>query len=115
MRIDQIVKVVTGDRQHRLTVHFGIVQTIEQMNAAGSRSCQAYAQAAGEFCISAGHECGRFLVAHLNETDFILSRAQRLDDPVNAVAGQPEDHIDAPIDEHVDQQICASFSHGRFP
>ena len=34
MRIDQIVIVVTGDRQHGRTVHLGVIEPVEQMDAA---------------------------------------------------------------------------------
>ena len=34
--IDQIVKCMTGNCQHRLPVEFRIVQSIQQMNSAGS-------------------------------------------------------------------------------
>ena len=36
-RADQIVKLQSGDRQHGLAVELGVVQTIQQMNAARAR------------------------------------------------------------------------------
>ena len=35
VRADQIVKGVTGNREHRLAVAFRVVQPVQQMNAAG--------------------------------------------------------------------------------
>ena len=34
--IDQIVEVMPGDRQHRLAIEFGIIESVQQMNAARS-------------------------------------------------------------------------------
>ena len=47
---DQIVERVAGDGQHRLAVALGIIETVEQMNAAGTGRGQAHAQ--GGPCIS---------------------------------------------------------------
>ena len=69
MRIDQIVKVMAGDRENRLAVELRIVQAVEQMDAARPRGRQADTQLAGVFGVGAGHEGRRFLVAHLDEAD----------------------------------------------
>jgi hypothetical protein len=67
------------------------------MDAAGTRGRQADAELAGVFGISASHECRRFFVARLNKADLLLPVAQRLHDAVDAIAGQAENDIDAPI------------------
>ena len=101
-----------GDRQHRLAVELGIVQPVEQMNAAGTRGRQADAQLAGVLCIAAGHECGRFLVAHLNETDLVL-RAVRSASmmPLMPSPGRPK-IVYAPVVKRIDQNIRSSLCHG---
>ena len=72
MRVDQIVILQPGDREHRLAVQFGVIQAVQQMNAAGAGSCKADTQLAGVFRIGAGHERGGFFVPHLDESDFVL-------------------------------------------
>ena len=36
VRVDQVVEVMPGDGEHRLAIHLGVVQAIEQMDAAGA-------------------------------------------------------------------------------
>ena len=38
-------------------------------------------------------------------------RRSAFDDPVDAVAGQPEDGVDAPVDQPLDQQLRRDHSH----
>src|SRR5436190_22543062 len=103
VRLDQIVEVMAGDRQDRLPVELGVVQSIKQMDAPRTGGRQADAQFAGEFRITAGHEGRRFLVPDLHEANFVLSDAQRFHNPVYAVAWQTEDDFDSPFDQDVDQ------------
>ena len=105
---DQVVKLQAGDRQHRLAVELGVVESVQQMNAARTRGRQANAELAGELRISAGHEGGGFFVAHLNEADLVLVRAQRLHDSVDAIAGKPENDFHAPVDQPFDKYIGSS-------
>ena len=65
----------------------------------------------GELRIAAGHERRRFLVAHLDEPDLVLARAQRLHDPVDAVAWQPEYRVDAPVHQRLDEDVSARLRH----
>ena len=94
---DQVVKGMAGDGQHRLAVHLGIIKAVEQMDAAGAGSGQADAEPAGVLGIGAGHEGGRFLVAHLDEADLVLALAQRFHDAVDAVAGEAKDDFHSPV------------------
>ena len=52
---------------------------------------------------------------HLNETDLVLARAQRLHDAVDAIAGQAEDDIDAPVNEGFDEDVGSGVGHGGAP
>ena len=104
-----------GDREHRLAVELGVVQAVEQVDPARPGGREADAQLAGELGVAAGHERGRFLVAHLDEADLVLALAQRLHDPVDAVAGQAEDDLDAPVDAGFDQNVRRGIRHYTLP
>ena len=71
----------------------------------GPGSGQTNAQLAGEFRIPARHERRGFFMPHLDETDLVLARAQRLHDAVDAIAGKPEDDFHAPIQQSFNQYI----------
>ena len=90
VRADQVVEGVAGDRQHRLAVALGVVQAVQQVDAARARGRQADAEAAGVLGVAARGERRRLLVPHLDEADLVLVRAQRLEDAVDAVAGKAE-------------------------
>jgi len=111
--VNEIVVLQPGDREHRGTVHLGVVKAVEQVNAAGPRGGKAHAEPAGELGVTARHEGGGLFVADLYEADLVLARAQRLHDAVDAVAGQAEHNIHAPIDKRFDQDVGGGFGHGR--
>ena len=83
--IHQVVVLVPGDGEDGLAVHLGVVQAVQEVEGAGARGRQAHAEFPGELGIAAGHERGGLLVAHLDEADPVLARAQRLHDPVDPV------------------------------
>src|SRR5438552_1929969 len=78
--VDQVVVVVAGDGQDRLAVHLGVIQAIEEVDAARAAGSQAATQPAGVLGIAAGHERRRFLVPHLQEANPVLARPQRFHD-----------------------------------
>jgi hypothetical protein len=90
VRIDQIVKVMSRNGENRLAVELGIVEPVQQMNAARSRCRNTGAEAAGVLGVGASHECGGFFVAHLNETDLFLPLAQRFMIPFMPSPGKPK-------------------------
>ncbi len=112
MCIDEIMKVVTGDREHRLSVQFGIIEAIQKMNAARPGSRNAGAESAGVLGISTGHERGGFFVAHVNEANFFFLLAQRFHDAVDAVAGKAEYNVHTPISNGIDQDFRRICCHG---
>src|SRR5436189_1563603 len=65
VRLDQIVEMMAGDRQDRLSIELGIVQSIKQVDAPRTGGGEAHPKLAGEFCITAGHEGRCFLVPDL--------------------------------------------------
>ncbi len=112
---DEIVIGHAGDGEHRLTVERGVVEPVQEVDAPGAGRGQAHPEAAGELRVAARHERGRFLVAHLYEPDPVLPGAQRLHDPVDAVAGQAEHDVDSPAQQRLDQDIRRGHRHGRSP
>src|SRR5947209_4063946 len=82
------------------------------MDAAGAGGGDADTQPPGELRVSAGGERRRLLVPHLDEAEFLLLSAERLEEAVDAVAGVAEDDFDAPVDQSFDEQIRCGFRHG---
>ena len=111
VRPDQVVVGHSGDCEHRLPVELRIVQTVQQVDAAGSGGGDTDAEAAREFGIPACHECGSFFVPHLNEAHGIALLPERLHDPVDAVTWQAKDCVDAPFLKNVDENVCCRLSH----
>ena len=74
VRADQVVEGVAGDGEDRLAVALGVVQAVEQVNAAGAGGGQADAEAAGVLGVAAGGEGGGLLVPHLDEPQLVLVR-----------------------------------------
>jgi hypothetical protein len=109
--MQKVVKLQARYREHRLSIELGIVEAIEQMNAAWSGRREAHAELSGPFGVSAGHERGRLFMADLDKADAVLALAKCLDNSVDPVAGYPKDHLDSPIDECLDQDISRRTSH----
>ena len=73
---------------------------------------EADAESPGELGVAARHEGGGLLVADLDEANRLAAFAQRLHDAVDAVARQAEDRIDAPVLQHLNQNVSSRLSHG---
>ncbi|HEX3943765.1 MAG TPA: hypothetical protein VHW69_06740 [Rhizomicrobium sp.] len=108
---DEVVELHAGDGENGLAVHFGVVEAVQKVDAAGSGGRDARADFAGEFCPGASHEGGRFFVPRLNESDALLILAQRFDDAVHAVARNAEDGVDAPVKHGFDKNLSRFFRH----
>ena len=50
-------------------------------------------------------------MTHLNKANTFLTPTQRLHDAVDAVAGESENHIDAPAVQCIDQNIRRGVCH----
>ena len=111
--VDEVVVMVPGDGQHRLTIHLGVIEPVQKVHPSRSGGRQAHPQPAGIFGIGTGHEGCRFLMTHLNKADLILARAQRLHNAVDAITRQTEDDVDAPVIDRVDQDICGGIRRGE--
>lgn len=114
MRADQVVIGQPGQRQHRLAVELGIVQPIEQMQSAGSRGGQAYAELARELGIAARHERRCFFVPDLNEANLVLALPQRFHEPVDAISRKPKNDLYSPILDGI-QEHFRCRGHGAIP
>jgi hypothetical protein len=73
---------------------------------------QADAEPAGPLGVAAGHEGGGLLVLDEQEPDAVLVTAQPFHDPVDAVAGQPEHDLNAPVLQNLNQNVSSRLSHG---
>ena len=78
------------------------------MDSAGPGCCQANAELARVFGITAGHESGSLFVTGLNESDFVMTGAKSFHDAVDAVSGQAENNFHSPIHQSFYEYICCS-------
>jgi hypothetical protein len=95
---DEVVEGVAGDGQHGLAVVLGVVQTVEQVDAARPGGRHTHAQRAGRLGVAAGREGGGLFVTHLHELDLVLVLAQRLEKAIDAITRETEDHLHAPVE-----------------
>src|SRR5207248_4572598 len=112
LSVQQVVDLEPGDRQYRDAVEFGVVEPVQQVDAAGPRGRDADAEPAGEFRVAAGGEGCGLLMPHLDKANAVLAFAERLDNAVDAVAGDAEHGVDAPGRQGVDQNVAAGRFHG---
>jgi len=113
-RADEVVKRHTRDGEDRLPVECGVVEAVQEMDPARARRREADTQPAREFGVAARHQRRRFLVANLDEAHLVAALAQRLHDAVDAVAGEAEDDLDAPVLNRFDQDVGCCQCHVTF-
>jgi hypothetical protein len=104
-RVKQIMELQAGDRQYRLAVELGVVQSVEQVNPARTRCGDTDTEPTGPFGVGARVEGRRLFMPHLNEMNLILVGAECFDDSVDAISGKAKDSIDIPFDESFDEKI----------
>lgn len=85
--------------------------TLSRWMPPGPLVAKADAEPPSELGATAGGEGGRRLVPHLDEADAVPRLARGLHDPVDAVAGQPEDHLHTPVNQPLDQHIRRRLGH----
>ena len=107
---DEIVELQSSDRQHRLGVELGIVETIQQMDTAGTRRGETDSQLSCEFGIATCHESSSLFVPHLNKSNLVLVSSKRLHDAVDAVPRKPKNDLNAPINQRFDEHIGCSHN-----
>ena len=113
--VQQIMVLKARDGDDGLAVELSVVETVEEVDAAGTRGGNAGAEPSRPLGVGAGHEGGGLLVAHLDEADLLLLLPQRLDDAVDAVAGDAENRVDAPVDQGVNQNVRRRGGHKGSP
>ena len=102
---EEVVVGLARDGKHRRPVLLGVIEAVQEMNRAGPRGGDADAEAARELGVAAGHEGRGLLVADLDEAHLVLPRPEGLHQPIDAVAGQPEDHVHFPVDQPIDDEL----------
>ena len=70
---DEVVEGVPGDGQHRHAIALGVVETVEQVDAAWPGGGQAHAEVAGVLGVATSGKGGRFLVPDLHKPDLLLA------------------------------------------
>jgi hypothetical protein len=80
-------------------IHVRVIQAVEEVHGAGARGADADAKLAGALGKARRHKGGRFLVAHADVLDPILTLAQRFDDGINAITDDAEAVCRAPRDQ----------------
>ena len=113
--VQQIMVLKARDGDDGLAVELSVVKTVEEVDAAGTRGGDAGAEPSRPLGVGASHEGGGLLVAHLDEADLLLLLPQRLDDAVDAVAGDAENRVDAPVDQGVNQNVRRRGRHKGSP
>ena len=86
----QVVVGLPGDGQDRGAVQLGVVEAVQQVDRPGPAGGDADAEPPGELGVAAGGERGPLFVPALDEPDLLSVLPQRLEEPVDAVAGQAE-------------------------
>ncbi len=99
--------------QHRLAIHLGVVEAIEEMNRTGAGGGDTAAEPAGVLRVRARHEGGGFLVPHLHESHLLLMNPERLHQAVNTVTGEAKDRINPPIVDRLNEDIGSRPLDGR--
>jgi hypothetical protein len=81
------------------------------MDSPRARGRQADAEAACVLRVSARGKRSRLFMSNLDESDRVLSLTKRFEDSVDPVAREPEDCVDMPRDQTLDQEIGYGFCH----
>src|SRR4051812_23427112 len=105
---------LADDRDHRLVIELGVVEAVQEMDRARSRSRQADADLAGELGVAAGHERRLLLVTDLDELD-LVGAPEGGQDAVDAVTGIAVDALHAPPAKPLQQEIADGVGHDRAP
>ena len=102
---------LSDDGDHRLVVHRGVVETVQQMDRARPRRRQADARLTGKFCMGPRHECRELFVPRLDEPRLVPGVLERRHDSVDAVSRITEDALHAPSLQSLDHEIADSLRH----
>nr|WP_202911390.1 hypothetical protein [Ornithinicoccus soli] len=98
-RADQVVVGHACDGEDRRLLDAGVQHAVEQMRGARAAGGEADAELAGERGVPDRRHRGDLLVSDMDVADLVLPLAQRVHQAVDAVPGQAEDGVHAPLDE----------------
>ena len=110
-RADQVGKRVARNGKHGLTVALGVIQAVEQVNAARAGRRHANAEISGEFRVAACGEGGCLFVPHLHIFQLALVLSPGIENSVDPVPREGEHGIDSPIQKPFNEQIGNSGRH----
>src|SRR5207248_5347267 len=102
---------LANNRHNGLMIHFGIVQTIEQVNCARSRGRQADTDLSCKLGVSGCHERCHLFMAHLHKLEQVFIALQAAQDAVNAVARIAIDAFNTPRRKAFQQKITDFITH----
>ena len=104
--VEKVVELEAGDGEHRRLIEFGVIESVQEMDAARPGSRDADPEPPGPFRIGACCEGGSLLMADLNEADFVFPPTKRFDQSVNAIARNSEYCVHSPVDQSVDEHVA---------
>jgi hypothetical protein len=108
---DRGESLLADDGDYRLMVELRVVQAVEQVDRAGTRSGQTNADLAGELGVCARHEGSHLFVAHLHVFESIPGAIERAENAVDAIAGIAEQALHAPFGQPVQNEIADRIAH----
>ena len=101
--------LLPDNRDDRLIVHVGVIQTVQHMERAGAGSRGAHTEFARPFGVRGRHQGADFFV---RRTDVFerqigaVGASQRAVERADAIAGKTENVVNAPFDEAVNDEIA---------
>ncbi len=96
-------------------VEFGVVKAVQEVDGTRAGCRQANAEPARGLGVGGSHEGGRLLVVDEHEAHPVLLAPQPLHYPVYPVSRKPEDGIDTPVRQSLDEYFCSYLGHAERP
>jgi len=98
-------RAVADDGHDRHVVELGVVEAVEQVDGARAGGGHADPDPAGELGVADRFERAHLLVPRLHEHRVVARSGPRGEDPIDAVAREGEDMIDAPVTQTLQQVV----------
>ena len=102
---------LANNRHNGLVIHFGIVQTIEQVNCARSGSRQADTDLSCKLGVSGCHERCHLFMAHLHKLEQVFIALQATQDAIDTIAWISIDAFNTPRRKAFQQKITDFITH----
>ena len=104
-RSERHAALLPDDRHDRRAVELRVVEPVQEVDGPRAGGGQAHTDLIRELRVAAGHERGHLLVADLDEPRVAVGAVERAEKAVDAVAGIPEQTVDAPLAEALQNEI----------